>query len=57
MKALDSSLKLNVNHEPNESHIKNPLNTPEHSQCLDTSKPVDSKETIAIEIPTSPVIP
>ena len=59
MKALDSSLKLNLNHEPNESHIKNPLNTSDHSQCLETSKTVDSKETNAIEfeIPTSPVIP
>ena len=57
MKALDSSLKLNLNHEPNESHIKNPLNTSEHSQCLETSELVDSKETNAIEIPTSPVIP
>ena len=57
MKSLDSSLKLNLNHEPNESHIKNPLNTSEHSQCLETSELVDSKETNAIEIPTSPVIP
>ena len=57
VKALDSSLKLNLNHEPNESHIKSPPNTSKHSQCLETSKPVDSKETNTIEIPTSPVIP
>ena len=34
VKASDSSLKLNLNHESNESHTKEPLNTLGRSQCF-----------------------